>query len=328
MARVFMSYSHADEALRNELEKHLDALRRQGVISIWHDRRIGPGEELHQQISEELQTADVILLLVSADFLSSDYCYDTEMRRAMERHEQGDARVIPVILRPCDWQSAPFGKLLAVPKDGKPVSKHASLDDGLLQVAQAVRRAATSRFDPALRSSNESSEQLPAEAAQSEQMVNSPRSSNLRIAKEFTDRDRDLFLTSGFEYISRYFENSLDELSARNDHAEAAFRQVDANRFEATAYVAGREEGRCGIWISPGGSWGTKGIFFSHSGLGDGNSYNESMSVVDDGFALHLEPHGLPHLGSRERSPLTHEGAAEYYWSLFIDQFSRGQGRS
>lgn len=100
MAGVFMSYSLADEALRNELEKHLEALRRQGVISIWHDHRIEPGEELHQQIAAELQSADIILLLISADFLSSDYCYDTEMSCAMERHERGEARVIPVILRP------------------------------------------------------------------------------------------------------------------------------------------------------------------------------------------------------------------------------------
>ncbi|MXX74485.1 MAG: TIR domain-containing protein [Holophagales bacterium] len=326
MARVFISYSHVDETFRIELEKHLSALRRQGVISLWHDRRIGPGEELHQQISKDLEAANIILLLVSADFLSSDYCYDTEMGRAMERHEQGDARVIPVILRPCDWQDAPFGKLLAVPEDGKPVSKHASLDDGLLEVAQAVRQAAASILGPAPSSSTEASAQSPTAATREKPAVTSPRSSNLRIPREFTDRDRDVFLTRGFEYISRYFENSLDELSARNAHAETAFRQVDANRFEATAYLAGREESRCGIWINLGGSWGMKGIFLSYAGLGDGNSYNESMSVVDDGFALHLEPHGLPHIGFGERSALTYEGAAEYYWSLFIDQFSRGRG--
>ena len=121
MAHVFISYSHADEALRNELEKHLAGLLRQGVITTWHDRRIPPGEDLHGQIDDHLNTADVVLLLVSADFLASDYCYDIEMNRAMERHERGEARTIPVILRPCDWHGAPFGKLMAVPPDGKPV---------------------------------------------------------------------------------------------------------------------------------------------------------------------------------------------------------------
>ena len=141
MASVFMSYSHTDEELRHELEKHLAGLRRQGVISTWHDRRIGPGEEIHGQISAQLDSAEIILFLVSADFLASDYCYDGEMLRAMERHDEGTARVIPVILRPCDWLGAPFDKLKAVPTDGKPVVKHATLDDGFVEVAQAVREA-------------------------------------------------------------------------------------------------------------------------------------------------------------------------------------------
>ena len=123
MAHVFISYSHADEALRNELEKHLGGLLRQGVITTWHDRRIPPGEDLHGQIDDHLNTADVVLLLVSADFLASDYCYDIEMNRAMERHERGEVRTIPVILRPCDWQGAPFGKLMGV---GLTLSRHAA----------------------------------------------------------------------------------------------------------------------------------------------------------------------------------------------------------
>ena len=91
MAHVFFSYSHADEELRNELEKHLSVLRRKGVITTWHDRRIGPGKSLHGQIDDQLNCADIVLLLVSADFLASDYCFDVEMTHAMERHEQGTA---------------------------------------------------------------------------------------------------------------------------------------------------------------------------------------------------------------------------------------------
>lgn len=313
-----MSYSHVDEALRNELEKHLEALRRQGVISIWHDRRIGPGEEIHPTIAEELQTADIILLLVSADFLSSDYCYETEMSHAMERHQRADARVIPVILRPCDWQGAPFGSLKAVPEDGKPVTKHATLDDGLLQVAQAVRQAAQKYRSTATSPSGQPTTRFPAPASQTHPSADLPRSGNLSIPREFTDRERDAFLTQAFEYLVRYFENSLDELHSRNEHVETEFRQIDANRFEAAGYVAGREQSRCGIWVTLGGTWGAKGIFFSHAGIGDGNSYNESMSVGDDGFTLHLDPLGFSHLGSQS-GPLTFEGAAEYYWTLFVE---------
>src|SRR5262249_6285750 len=119
MATLFFSYSHRDEDLRDELETHLAALKRQGVIETWHDRRIGAGQEVDNTISEHLEDADIILLLVSPYFIASDYCYDVEMARAMERHDAKLARVIPVILHPCDWHNLPFGKLLATPKDGK-----------------------------------------------------------------------------------------------------------------------------------------------------------------------------------------------------------------
>ena len=310
---VFMSYSHVDEDLRNELEKHLAALKRQGAITTWHDRRIVPGDELHGQISEQLDTADIILLLVSADFIGSDYCYDVEMSRALERHDRGEARVIPVILRPCDWKETPFGRLMAVPEDGKPVLKHATLDDGFLEVAQAIRQVigATDIRTPAA--------DLPEHrAARVDAAVPDPRSSNLRVKTEFTDRDRHVFLGESFEYVARYFENSMNELETRNDRVETHFRRVDANRFEARAFVGGEERAVCGIWL--GGTLGADGIYYSSGGLGNGNSFNESMSVSDDGHTLFLKPLGMAHFGQAGDASLTMEGAAEYFWSLFVER--------
>lgn len=137
---IFYSYAHEDEQLRDQLEKHLKLLQRQGVISGWHDRQIGAGEEWAGLIDEHLDSAGVILLLISADFLASDYCYDIEMTRALERHQRREARVIPVILRPCDWQKSPFGKLQALPKDAKPVTSWADRDEAFLSVAQGIRQ--------------------------------------------------------------------------------------------------------------------------------------------------------------------------------------------
>src|SRR5215475_9706813 len=97
--RLFYSYSHKDETLREELEKHLSLLKRQSVLHDWHDREISAGREWEGAINENLETADVILLLVSADFLASDYCYDKEMKRALEKYEVGEACVIPLIVR-------------------------------------------------------------------------------------------------------------------------------------------------------------------------------------------------------------------------------------
>lgn len=116
---VFTSYSHKDENLCDELDSHLSSLKRQGVIDNWYDRKIGPGKEWYGQIDEHINSAHIILLLVSSDFLSSDYCYDIEMKRALERHKSKQARVIPIILRPVDWKGCPFEKLQALPTDAE-----------------------------------------------------------------------------------------------------------------------------------------------------------------------------------------------------------------
>src|SRR3954454_14427804 len=140
---LFYSYSHKDEALRKRLETHLSLLQNEGVISGWHDRRIAAGTEWDGAISENLDNAGIILLLVSADFLASRYCRDVEIKRAMERHEAGTARVIPVILRPVDWHTAPFGKLQALPQGGKPVTSWRNRDDAFTDIARGIREVAT-----------------------------------------------------------------------------------------------------------------------------------------------------------------------------------------
>jgi hypothetical protein len=139
---VFFSYAHEDEKLRDELVKHLSLLKRQGVIRDWHDRQITAGTEWAGAIDAHLQSAQIILMLVSADFMASDYCYDVEMQRAMERHEAREARVIPVILRPVDWQGAPFGKLQALPTDGKPITNWPNQDAAFVNVARGIRAVA------------------------------------------------------------------------------------------------------------------------------------------------------------------------------------------
>lgn len=137
--RLFYSYSHRDERHRSQLETHLALLRRRGTIQEWHDRKIGAGDEWRRSIDVELSRADVILLLVSPDFLASDFAYIEEMERAMERHATGSVRVVPVIVRPVDWHLAPFGRLQALPRDGKPVTLWKNRDSAWLNVAEGIR---------------------------------------------------------------------------------------------------------------------------------------------------------------------------------------------
>ncbi len=138
--KVFFSYSHKDEALRDEMETHLTMMKHQGLIEPWHDRKILPGVDWENAIDENLEVADIILLLVSINFVASPYCYGKEMKRAMERHETREARVIPIILKPSDWNGAPFGKLQALPKNAKPVTTWQDQDEAFLNVAQGIRK--------------------------------------------------------------------------------------------------------------------------------------------------------------------------------------------
>ena len=136
--KLFYSYSHKDESYREELETHLSILRRNGYISEWHDRRISAGSEWEVEINYNLEEADIILLLVSSNFLASDYCYDTETIRALERHESKEAVVIPIILSPCLWLESKFSKLQALPRDGNAISTFQNQDSGWLEVAEGI----------------------------------------------------------------------------------------------------------------------------------------------------------------------------------------------
>jgi TIR domain len=144
VVKLFVSYSHTDEQLRIAMEKHLSLMKNQGVIDVWHDRSILAGQEFADTIDSNLSDSQIILLLVSSDFLASDYCWGIEMSHAMQKHESGGAHVIPIILRACDWNSAPFGKLTAAPRDGKPIRSWPDLDEALYDVALKIRRAVAS----------------------------------------------------------------------------------------------------------------------------------------------------------------------------------------
>jgi class 3 adenylate cyclase len=139
---LIYSYSHKDEILRDELEIHLSLLKRQGYIVSWHDRKILPSQEWAGVIDDNFKSADIILLLISADFIDSDYCYEIEMRTALKRHGAGEAHVIPVILRDVDWHQAPFSNLQALPRDGKPITLWSDRDEAWKNVAQGIRRVA------------------------------------------------------------------------------------------------------------------------------------------------------------------------------------------
>jgi hypothetical protein len=313
MATVFFSYSHRDEALRDELEIHLSALKRQGIIESWHDRRIAAGEDFASMISANLERADIVLLLVSPYFLASNYCYDVEMKRALERSSAGEATVIPVILHPCDWHAAPFGKLQAVPTDGKPISKFPNQHDALLEVAKAVRAVAERLPLRSTGSPSATKEALRGAPA-------TPRSSNLAIKRNFSDHDRDRFREESFSYLAKFFEGSLAELQRRNPGITTAFRAINADHFTATIYRDGKMVSQCGIRADGPLA---KQIVYARDPSST-NSYNEALSVTDDGHLLSLKATGFTsRAGGRSNDSLSQQGAAELFWEILIEPLQR-----
>jgi hypothetical protein len=140
-AYLFISYSHNDERWADRLRDHLAALRQEGLVEDWYDRKIQPGENWEEAIATELNRSNVIIPLISANFLASDYCTGIEMTKALELHERGEARIVPIILRAVDWEGTSFGKLQALPRDGKPILSHRDRDQALRDVARGMRRA-------------------------------------------------------------------------------------------------------------------------------------------------------------------------------------------
>jgi hypothetical protein len=145
--KVFMSYSHVDKKLQEMLVKHLRPLEREGLIDVWADQQILAGGDWDKEVSAKLDRSDIILALVSIDFINSDYCYDTELEKALVREAEGQAKIIPVVLRDCLWMKSPLGRLKALPTDGKAVTSWQDIDEAFTKVAIGIRDAANALLD-------------------------------------------------------------------------------------------------------------------------------------------------------------------------------------
>jgi len=317
MAKVFFSYSHKDEELRDVLEVHLAMLKRQGLIEALHDRRIVAGEPLNDAIDAYLEDADVILCLLSPDFIASEYCYSREMGRALERQAEGSAQVIPVILRHCDWKQTPLKDLRGTPRDNKPVKAWPDMDEAFSDVASDVRRAIESRSGAPKNPEPFASAGAIGVGAQ---IAPRPRSANLQIPKSVTDQDRDDHIEKTFEFIVEFFANSLEELQARAPDVTGRVTRLDARRFTAAVYRAGKKVSALTVFV--GGGWGHgRGISFNNADTGETKSSNGSFDLPSRGEELRFE--SLFSQISGAKKLLNHEEVAEAIWDFFISPLQR-----
>ena len=323
MANGFISYTHADTALKDQLVRHLAPLRREGLIDVWHDAMLRPGEHLDDGVQAALAASDLILLLVSSDFIHSEYCYEQEMVRAFARQRAGTAHVVSLILRPCQWKGVPVGEgqtlqdFVALPKDGVPVTSWSDPDAAFDNATGAIRemlRKPGSGFAAARAAA------VAPPVADLGQAAAAPRktASILGIAAKPTDLDRDRFLRSGFAATASLFEGKLVELKESDGRVETDFERIDSRSFAASVYLNGKRIGQVSIWH--GSDVWRNALCLSYDTVGGArNSMNDWLPVEDTPDGLAFSP-GNAMSRSRVQGPLDEEAAATYLWNGFLDQ--------
>ena len=309
--KAFISYSHKDDAALDRLHTHLATLRREGSIDAWFDREILAGGEIDAEIAKELESCELFLLLVSPDFLASDYCVEREMQRALERHEAGEARVVPIIIEPCDWASSPLRQLKALPRDGKPVSDWTNANHAYLDVVTELRRLLEAD-DAALAPAVETA--APAEAIEPR-----PVARRYRVQRDFDEIDRSDFREAAFATIRDYFQRAIAEIDTIED-LRGRFISHSPTSFGCT--IVNRARGRGTAHITVHGRKGNIGlgdIYFSFTENAAPNTANGGFNIEADEYELYLSAMMMMGFGS-DRERFTPEGAAERLWSEFLEQ--------
>lgn len=304
--RAFISYSHNDKAALDRLHVHLKNLTREGRIETWYDRNILAGSELDAEIERELEASDLFLLLVSPDFIASDYCVEREMRRALERHAAGTARVVPIIVEECDWKAmSELRQLKAVPTDGKAISAWANPNTAYLNVVQELRRIIEA-------------EALPAAAAKvvHEPSALRPAMARYRAKRQFDHIDKGDFRDAAFATIKDYFRRAISEIDSI-DGLRARFVERSATFFGATIVNGGHRNGTAHISVYCRSSQVALGdIYYSFNENAGDNTANGGFNISADDYEQFLIQ--TMNIFGKADERLSPDQAAEVLWNQFI----------
>lgn len=304
--KVFISYSHLDEHALERFTRHLAVLRREGSVIEWFDQKIDAGGDIDDEVSGHLEECDIFIALVSADFLSSGYCYDRELKRALERHEQNAMRVVPVIVQPCDWQASPLGRLKALPKDGKAVADWTNENTAWLDVVAQLRRLVT--------------EPLPANA-ETRVGTASPRTERMpkyRVKRDFDEVDKLEFRERAFQEMRDYFQNASAEINGIED-IKAKFASLGDTSFTCTVVNRARNRGVAHITVhARAGRHSFGDISYSFEERAEPNTSNGWFQIAADEFELYLTHSGM--MGRDDDAKLSPAQAAASLWEEFVEQ--------
>lgn len=304
--KVFISYSHRDESALERLHTHLAMLRRDNMIDEWYDREILAGADIDEDISAQLERCDVFLALVSPDFLFSDYCYEREMQRAIERHEAGELRVIPIIIEPCDWKASPLQRFKALPKDGKAISEWTNENAAYLDIVAELRRII--EYELVI--------QQPTHL-ESTSLTDVAAPSKYRVRRAFDEIDRGDFRRAAFKEISDYFERSITEIE-QIDGLRGRFHEAGPQGFTCTIVnqmLDSKGEAHITVRLSSGeGGFGD--ISYSFTENAAENTANGWFSVESNDYDLYLS--GTSFMQTGEEKQMSAQNVAEVLWEEFL----------
>jgi hypothetical protein len=306
-ATAFISYSHRDEGALQSLVTHLAMLRREGSIAEWVDQKILAGGEIDKEVSRQLEKCDLFLPLLTPDFLASNYCYDTEMKRAIERHEAGSIRIVPIVIEPCDWKASPLKRFKALPRDGKPVAEWTNKNNAYLDIATELRRLIEEG----------STIEQPREGAAERPPNESLR--RYRVKRDFDEIDSTDFRKKAFGTMRAYFEAATAEINAV-DQIKARFEPLGNDGFTCTVVNKQRRNSVAHITVYAGGGRVSFGdITYSFQERAEPNTANGWFAVECDDYDLYLAWNDFASDG-REKKRLTPEGAAADLWQGFLER--------
>lgn len=297
--KFFVSYSHKDKDLLEKLQAHLSPIKRHGDSTAWYDREIDLGGDIDGEVQSNLADSDVFLACVSSAYIQSKYCYDIELRTALERHEKGDLTLIPIILRPCQWRRTLLGKLKAAPEDGKAVTEWSNEDsafsnivEGLFKIIDARRRPATAAATPT-------------------KVETTARSARYRPKRKFDDLERSDFRDAAFQTILGCFEIRVKELNTQ-DGLKGKLIRIDSDGFTCSVVNRHLSERAEHVTVYAGRNRDTLGdIYYSYEESARRTGANGGFNIEADDYHMYLQPS----LFRGDEKSTDAEGAATYIWN-------------
>jgi len=305
---IFVSYTHVDERYLERLHKHFAMLKREGDFFAWTDHDILAGVQIDNRIRKELKSSNVFLALISPDYLASNYCYEEEFKHALALFKEGQMRIIPVIVEPCDWHSSPFSEFKALPNDGKPVSEWTNSNNAFLDVVKGLRAVASAM---AQENQDFTSNDIIS------QVTTASSARRPRLKQDFDYIQRSDFADKAFETIKSYFQSSCLEISGIDDSIKAKFENMGNSAFTCTVINRGKiGGGTAHITVHNSKTSHFGAMSFSYDSHGQGNTSNGGISVEADDYNMYLSLNAFSSSGREQK--LTANQVAEKLWEDFV----------